>query len=282
MFFEVCTHGLQFFVNDFRRTQFARTRVHDLGAHSSKSESKRLTRASTREVRRSNGDGHLGEVTESTPAGVAVEQALGRVSHVAITARNHRSAVAFNFLQGAQSFLIVRVTHHDDVSVFTRHAEAVRQGFVLRNGRVVCRVSFGNHGATQTVHGVFMRATGTSGRLEEERVEHFAFQEVRASAHERFKHFSSLIEAQNFVTGEIVQERDVTTTHMGRIQDFTNITCFEVQIKCHGWLLIYRKSSCNRLKIEGMRWSLSWRLATGLFPRQKRLTCISSIVESPY
>ena len=96
------------------------------------------------------------------------------------------------------------------------------------------RIRFRDHGAAEAVHGVFMRAAGAGGGLEEERVENLAAQQVGAGAHEGFQHFSSLIEGEDFVAGEIIEERDVAALHVGAGERFTDIKVLEVAVESHG------------------------------------------------
>lgn len=233
VFFELSAHLAELFANDVRRTQFARARVDDLGAHGGEREGEGLAGAGAGEVGRSDRDGDLGEVAEGAPAGVGVKQTLGRVRDVAVAARDHRSAVALDFFEGAHGFLVVRVTHHDDVGVFARHAQAVGEGFVLRNRRVVGRVGFRDDGAAEAMHGVFMRATRTGRGLEEERVENLALQEIRAGAHEGFEHFGRVEERLDFVAGEVVQERDVLAAHVRGVEVFADVAGLEAVGESH-------------------------------------------------
>ena len=83
------------------------------------------------------------------------------------------------------------------------------------------------------MHGVFMRAAGAGGRLEEERVENLTLEEVGARAHEGLEHFGGAIKIQDFVAGEVVEECNVAAAHVRGVEDFANVAGFELGVECH-------------------------------------------------
>ena len=140
--------------------------------------------------------------------------------------------------QCAEGFLVVRVTHDDDVGIFRSDPQRVIKALILGDGGIVRRVGFRNHIAAETQHGVFMAATGAGGRLEEQGVKHLALQQIETGTQERFQHFGGTEKGKQLIAAEIIEESNIFPLHMGFGQYLANIERFELTIKCHnGYLL---------------------------------------------